>query len=120
MHHSLQSYNFKESFVRFLADEWKKDNYNVITRGKVVFFTQGQRCIRKEEMMNEEIEEFECMQEEADTRKLFHCNKVAEKSRKSLSFCIKSNDTDVIIIFLGSVDTQHQYFVEYGCGEKRR
>ena len=41
---ALKQYNFKETFVEFLVENWENDLYSDIVRDKQVYITSKERC----------------------------------------------------------------------------
>jgi len=119
----LNNESFKNAFIRFLASEWKNDSYTSITKSKVLYFTEGDECYKKDGTQCVKVHNMICSQEEADTRMIFHVLQrlaVLEQTNRPISVWIKSNDTDVLAIALANLNPKAQYYLDFGVGDSKK
>jgi len=103
---SLKNFRFKEALVKFLSNHWENNSLASILGKKKIFITVGEQCfsycsVGNLVVKNEEIE-LACKHEEADTRIVYHVNKMQEKSK----ILVKAADTDILVILL---DNLHKF-----------
>ena len=94
---------FKEALVEFLVTFWESSELAFIIGSKKIFVNSGDTCFsfcNEGGFMVKKIEEeYRCSHEEADSRMLFHLSKCSTPS----NIVIRTVDTDVLIIALGSL-----------------
>lgn len=107
---ALQSSSFKTAFLRFLAAEWQKQRYAIILKDHTIFMGLDNICYSyKEEdgrVIRENAETLYCHHEEADTRLVYHLDKITQAS-PSLNVSVRSNDTDVLVLLLCYASSVH-------------
>ena len=119
----LKSGKSKESLCQFLVSHWMTLDGKELG-GKVLYATQGQRCLLMSTNANnviitEEVDDLESNHEEADTRLLLHAKHASVQG--SSSVVIRSPDTDIFIMSIVEVDEINTplYFAT-GTGNKSR
>ena len=102
---SLKSPSFNRALIRFLAIEWKKDQYSSILEKSELFFGFEEKGIRfsasEGKVFAEDVKDLECTHEEADTRMIFHIAHISNSSIKNV--VVQSNDTDIMVLLLHHV-----------------
>ena len=103
--------------IQFLVDYWQDPSFNVTLADKVLYVNCKDICYlyKSEEgsVTREVREDLFCTHEEADTRMLFYVGKVDEPA----NVVIRTVNTDVLIIALGSLHLLHrniQVWIESG------
>ena len=92
----LKSSKNKSALIKFLVEEWKKDEYRCQLGEKKLYIGYEQTCILLTQAGVEEIEDLTCRHEEADTRLFFRSSHAANNGYKNV--VIVADDTDVMII----------------------
>ena len=119
--HSLRIDQFKEALVQFLTTFWDRNDFAFIIGQKKLF---GDMCFlfRTEDgvMVKSIAHDYICRHEEADSRMFFHLS----KCQAGLNIVLRSIDTDVLIIALGSfsslctVENDKKIWMETGLSTK--
>lgn len=118
----LRSQNFKESFVRFLIDDWKRDEYFVLLNCKTVKVNFDKCYILKVDRHNNTIEKtidynLSCKQEEADTKIVHH---ICQFNRPC-KVHVRCTDSDIPIIVLANftyLKTDIQIIIDLSTSKK--
>ena len=110
----MSSPHNKQEIVKFLAGEWRKDEYRCQLKGKTFFVTEDDACWKVTEDEADNVPILECTHEEADTRMILHC----QYSQGPV--VIHSDDADVFIILLGHLADLPPCFMKVGKGGKTR
>ena len=115
----LKNSSFKESFSKFLLQEYRKDHYKSVVGTKVVLISHGGHCIKLENKISymvSEPQQYQASHEEADTLIVYHL-----RLAKGRVF-IRSSDTDVLIIVIGISDRlcDVDVVMDFGIGATRR
>ena len=93
----LSSNENKNTLVRFIVVEWKKENYRLTIGSKSIFVTDGEKVFKINEDTVIAIPKLQSKREEADTRMMLHAQHASQHFQKIL---ISSPDTDVFVICL--------------------
>ena len=90
----------KTSLIRFLANEFTKEEYKEILQHqrKVLFITSEEKCLTITGESVEEVPELASSQEEADTRLLLHASHAAQEGHQAV--IVVTEDTDVFVLLL--------------------
>lgn len=122
----LASEENKQSFTRFLLNEWKGDKYAPRLIDKKILFVCEKQCIcltsqNGENTQSEEMTELYSTQEEADTKIILHCLHIAADSPEDSTIIVRSPDTDVFVLLLKfTQEVQQKILFDTGVGNKRR
>ena len=91
--------------IKFIASEWKKQEYLEVIGNKILFVTDGQKVFNIREGTVIDIPELESNHEEADTRMLLHTQHASQQYQKIvistaliqmfLSFACRFNQSSV-------------------------
>lgn len=107
----------KTSLIKFLAEEWKRQQYREKLNGKTLYVTRECQCWKITEEGSEEVPELISCQEEADTRLVLHAKNAADDGYAAV--IVNSEDTDVFILlvaFCRSIDAKRYQ----RCGTQTR
>ena len=77
----LRSSSFRQALIKFLQDEWQKDQYHACFQGKTLYVSIGGSCIKLKPQEDDRVEvtwpdTLQGEHEEADTLIAFHANQV--------------------------------------------
>ena len=101
---ALRNNQFKDSLVKFVVTSWEDKSNADIFNGKQIYATYDDKCylfkVIDGEVVKEEDRSLSSSHEEADSRMLFHCKNL----QGSKNVVVRTNDTDVLIIFLGNME----------------
>ena len=97
----------KTSLIRFLANEFKKEEYREILQRqrKVIFITSEEKCWKITGESVEEVPELASSHEEADTRLLLHASHAAQEGHEAVIAI--TEDTDVFVLLLSFCRTMN-------------
>ena len=93
----LSSGKNKNSLVKFVCNEWRKEEYRNKIRQKDLYVTDGVEVIKLSSTAITTIQELNSNHEEADTRMVLHATHASSDSNPIV---ISSPDTDVFVICL--------------------
>ena len=100
---ALKSETFKTSLLRFLAEEWSKNEYAAVLGTCELYFCLDEVCFMYKsvngEMTRQGIQELNCQHEEVDTRIVLHVKHACEQLVLP-NIVVRCVDTDVLIILL--------------------
>jgi len=100
---ALKSSTFKTSFFQFLAQEWREQSRADVLTGHTVYLALDEVCYRfmvEDGVVTcEDIQDYHCQHEEADTRIIYHLVRVLEED-PSRHVVVRCNDTDILILLL--------------------
>ena len=85
----------KKVLTEFVVKEWRRDKYRTKLTGKVLFVTCESDCYEITSQAANIVDEFNCTQEEADTRLILHAARSGYKA-----VVVASEDTDVFLLCL--------------------
>lgn len=117
---------FKNELSKFLLQEWKKDHYNNIIRGKILFVSYGGECYQFFQDENEHIivtkpHYLQGDHEEADTLVTFHAANVTG------DIIVRASDTDILVILIAALGRRRpeersstMILMDCGMGNNRR
>jgi len=115
----------KKHLIEFLYDQWQSDAYASHIGSLIMYDVCGEYCTKLQAMGNkvlsEPVPELYSSQEEADTRVILHCTYATEHMSRQEVLCVRSPDTDVLVLLLYYVHLflQTVYF-DTGVGNKQR
>ena len=89
--------------------EWREPKYQKKLQDNLLFVTCDEVCYKITKENWEEVTELKSTQEEADTRMLLHTFHAANAGYKAI--IITADDTDVLVIVLGSTVTFHTLYI---------
>ena len=113
----LASPSSKTNLIKFLVQEWKKQEQRNKLGSKILYVTCEDLCFKISQENWCEIVELESSHEEADTRLLLHALHAAESGYKSV--IITADDTDVLVLCLG-LSNNIPCPIYQKCGTKNR
>ena len=121
----LKNGAFKEEFSRFIMQEWKTPHYGPILGIKVLYVSDGGKCLRYRNMETVSSSQvavdtpshMHARHEEAVTLMAFHAAKTQGKNT-----LVRSTDTDVLVILIGLAGRidNISLIMDYGSGNHRR
>ena len=101
---SLKSASFKMSFIKFLSNEWKNDEYVDILGNRTIYLALDEVCYKYQvvgrKMSRILVQELTCNHLEADTRILLHARYIADNSQLPPSITVPASDSDIFILLL--------------------
>ena len=98
----------KTCLISFIVHEWQTDKSRDKLEGKTLYATVGGKCHKITSEGHEVVPEFQCQQEEADGRLLFHAAHAAKEGFPAV--VISSEDTDVSsCLLLSMTRLKHHY-----------
>ena len=118
---------FKNELGKFLMNEWGKDHYHHIFKGKTVFVSHGGEC---QQYIPDDVQHITVTKpanlqgnhEEADTLIAFHVANITASH-----IVVRASDTDVLVILIGAlgwqrpeVRTMASVIMDCGMGNTRR
>ena len=112
--------------MKLILIEWQKSQYAPMVQGRQIYFTidSACSCLSSEDgivITNEPQPGLSSIQEEADTKMIFHCCHQATTHPLSHGVVVRSPDTGVFVLLLYHVrNINHQIFLDTGVGNKRR
>lgn len=114
----LNEMNNKTSLIRFLSNEFKKEEYKeILQRQRKVLFTKNEeKCWKITGESVEEVPEQASSHEEADTRLLLHASHAAQEDHRAV--IVVTEDTDVF--FRLSIRRTMNTTTLQKCGSKTR
>lgn len=100
---SLKNIKFKEALITFISEYWYNNSIVPFLRNKKVYITNKSECFSfqtvNDAVMKTVEQDFICNHEEADTRIIYHLNKLEKNS----NVMVKASDTDILVILLGNI-----------------
>jgi hypothetical protein len=92
----LKDITNKNNFIKFMVIEWQTEANRQSLKGKILYATCMERCVKITADAVEEVVDLTCSHEEADTRLLLHAAHAAQFHYESV--IIHSEDTDVRLL----------------------